>query len=53
MTIATLKEEEIPHSSLLNPIATKLIKKHYTRNQADSDIAASIKDVVFSELESW
>ncbi|XP_055836839.1 uncharacterized protein LOC129905389 [Episyrphus balteatus] len=51
ITIDTLREEEIPLSSLFLPFAEKIIEKHYVHNEFDDSLVNEMKETVIDQFK--
>ncbi|XP_067621983.1 E3 SUMO-protein ligase ZBED1 [Eurosta solidaginis] len=51
MTLDTLKGEEIPHSSMLSPITSKIVNKKLSLCATDDEFAANLKNTISRELQ--
>ncbi|XP_039951667.1 uncharacterized protein LOC120768945 [Bactrocera tryoni] len=52
ITLDTLKGEEIPHSSMLSPITSKIVNKKLALGDTDDELVANIKTTISSELQN-
>ncbi|XP_053959025.1 uncharacterized protein LOC128863740 [Anastrepha ludens] len=51
ITLDTLKGEEIPHSSMLSPITSKIVNKKLALCETDDEFVANIKTTISRELQ--